>query len=168
MSLDTVTLDDALRLLTLPRSLGTDPGSGEEITAQNGRYGPYVKKGRESRSLESEDQLFNVTLDTALALFAQPKKRGRRAASPAAPLRELGADPETGKPLVVHAGRYGPYVTDGEVNASLRKDDDVATLTVERAAELLAEKRAKGPAKRAAKGTAKSGRTAKRSTPGKK
>jgi DNA topoisomerase-1 len=151
MSVDSVTLDDALRLLTLPRSLGTDPESGEEITAQNGRYGPYVKKGSESRSLESEEQLFTVTLDTALALLAEPKTRGRRAASTAAPLREMGADPETGKPLVVRAGRYGPYVTDGEFNASLRKDDDVSTLSVERAAELLAEKRAKGPAKGPAK-----------------
>jgi DNA topoisomerase-1 len=158
MSLETLTLEDALRLLTLPRSLGVDPESGEEITAQNGRYGPYVKRGRESRSLENEEQLFTVTLEEALALFAQPKTRGRRAAASVEPLRELGTDPATGKAMVVREGRFGPYVTDGDVNASLRKDDDVTTLTVERATELLAEKRAKGPSK--------GSRTAKRSKAG--
>jgi DNA topoisomerase I len=145
MTMETMTLADALRLLALPRVLGRDPGSGEEVTAQNGRYGPYVKRGRESRSLDSEEQLFTVTLDEALALLAQPKSRGNRAAS-AAPLRELGADPESGKPLVVRSGRFGPYVTDGETNASLRKSDSVEEITVERAVELLAERRAKGPA----------------------
>jgi DNA topoisomerase-1 len=145
MDMETLSLEDALRLLTLPRVLGKDPGSNEEITAQNGRYGPYVKRGTDSRSLESEDQLFTVGLDEALALLAQPKKRGRQAAT-AAPLRELGNDPESGKPVVVREGRFGPYVTDGETNASLRKADAVESVTIERAAELLAERRAKGPA----------------------
>jgi DNA topoisomerase-1 len=155
MSLETITLEDALRLLTLPRVVGVDPESGEEITAQNGRYGPYLKKGTDSRSIESEEQLLTITLDQALAIYAQPKQRGRRAA--AAPLKELGKDPETDLPVVVKDGRFGPYVTDGEINATLRKADDVETITIERAAELLAEKRAKGPApkKRAAKKTAK-------------
>jgi DNA topoisomerase-1 len=117
---------------------------GEPITAQNGRYGPYLKKGTDSRSLVTEDQIFDVTLDEALAIYAQPKLRGRAAA--AAPLKELGNDPVTGAPIVVKSGRFGPYVTDGTTNATLRKDDDVEDLTPERAAELLAEKRAKGPA----------------------
>ncbi|HSR25907.1 MAG TPA: DNA topoisomerase, partial [Candidatus Eisenbacteria bacterium] len=163
MSLDSVTLEDALRLLSLPRVVGVDPASGEEITAQNGRYGPYLKKGTDSRSLESEEQLFAITLDQALAIYAQPKQRGRRAA--AAPLRELGNDPVSGKPVVVKEGRFGAYVTDGETNATLRKADSVEAVTIERAAELLAEKRAKGPApkKRAAKkATAK--KTAKKAT----
>jgi len=156
MEIDSVTLDDALRLLSLPRTLGTDPANGEEVTAQNGRYGPYVKRGSESRSLESEEQLFTVTLDAALALLAQPKTRGRRTAA-AAPLRELGNDPASGKPVSVKEGRFGPYVTDGETNASLRKGDSVEEITIDRAAELLAERRAKGPAtprKRTAKKTA--------------
>jgi DNA topoisomerase-1 len=150
MGLDTVDLATALRLLSLPRVVGADE-SGEEITAQNGRYGPYLKKGADSRSLESEDQLFEITLEQALAIYAQPKTYGRRAA--AGPLRELGADPVSGKPIVVKDGRFGAYVTDGETNATLRKADSVESVTVERAAELLAEKRAKGPApkKRAAK-----------------
>jgi DNA topoisomerase-1 len=147
MSIETVTVDDALRLLQLPRALGTGP-DGEEVTAQNGRYGPYVKKGAESRSLESEDQLFTVTLDEALALLAQPKTRGRRAAAAAPPLREIGDDPATGKPIVLREGRFGPYVTDGETNSSLRKDDSVDEITLERAAELLADRRARGPVKR--------------------
>jgi DNA topoisomerase I len=154
MSLDTVSLDEALALLTLPRVVGVDPESGEEITAQNGRYGPYLKKGNDSRSLESEEQLFTLTLDQALAIFAEPKSRGRPATS--APLREFGPDPATGKPLIVKDGRFGPYVTDGEYNATLRKADAVETMTLERAAELLADKRAKGPAKkRAARKSAK-------------
>jgi DNA topoisomerase-1 len=146
MQLDTVTFDDALQLLTLPRVLGTAP-DGEEVTAQNGRYGPYVKKGRESRSLESEEQLFTISLEEALERLAQPKPRGRgRAAAP--PLREIGPDPESGKQIVLREGRYGPYVTDGETNASLRRGDDPGSLTIERAAEMLADKRAKGPTKR--------------------
>ncbi|MFC5054566.1 type I DNA topoisomerase [Saccharothrix xinjiangensis] len=143
MSLDSVTLDDALKLLSLPRVVGKDPETGAEITAQNGRYGPYLKKGTDSRSLTGEDQLFTVTLDEALKIYSEPKKRGRAAAAP--PLKELGADPVSGKPMVVKEGRFGPYVTDGETNASLRKSDSVEGLSDERAAELLAEKRAKGP-----------------------
>ncbi|MGH8892841.1 MAG: type I DNA topoisomerase [Actinomycetes bacterium] len=151
MSLDTVTIEDAVRLLSLPRVVGADPATGEEITAQNGRYGPYLKKGSDSRSLETEEQMFGITLDQALAIYTQPKQRGRRAA--AAPLRELGTDPTSGKPVVVKEGRFGAYVTDGETNATLRKADSVEAVTIERASELLAEKRAKGPAprKRAAK-----------------
>ncbi len=157
MSLETLTLDDAVKLLMLPRNLGAG-ADGEEVTAQNGRYGPYVKKSAESRSLESEDQLFTVTLAEALALLAQPKARGRRAAVQTPPLRELGNDSVSGKPMVVREGRFGPYVTDGETNASLRKGDAVESITDERAAELLADRRARGPAtpKRAARGTAKS------------
>lgn len=154
MSLETITLDDALKLLSLPRVVGTDPQTGEEITAQNGRYGPYLKRGNDSRSLASEDQIFSVTLDEALKLYAEPKRRGRQAAS-APPLRELGNDPTTGKPMVIKDGRFGPYVTDGETNASLRKGDDVVSITDERAAELLADRRARGPVKRAAKKTAR-------------
>jgi len=150
MSLDTVTLEDALRLLSLPRVVGTD-AEGEEITAQNGRYGPYLKKGTDSRSLESEEQMFTITLDEALAIYAQPKQRGRAAAKP--PLKDLGTDPVSGKPVVVKDGRFGPYVTDGEVNATLRREDSVEAITPERGYELLAEKRAKGPVKKAAKKT---------------
>ena len=143
MSLETVTLEDALRLLSLPRTL-TAP-DGEEIQVANGRYGPYIKKGSETRSLGDEDQLFTVTPDEAIALLAQPKeRRGRGAAKP--PLKDLGADPDTGKPIVVKDGRFGPYVTDGETNASLRRGEDVEGLTMDRALELLAERRAKGPA----------------------
>jgi DNA topoisomerase I len=144
MEIDSVTLDDAVRLLSLPRVLGTDPANGEEVTAQNGRYGPYVKRGSESRSLDSEERLFTVSLDEALALLAQPKTRGRRTAA-AEPLRELGKDPATEKPVVVKEGRFGPYVTDGETNASLRKGDSIEEITIDRASELLAERRAKGP-----------------------
>ena len=160
MQLQTVTLDDALRLLSLPRVVGTDPESGEEITAQNGRYGPYLKKGTDSRSLPNEESIFEISLEDALAIYAQPK-RGR-GASASAPLRELGEDPVTKKPIVVKDGRFGPYVTDGETNATLRKDDAVESVTLERAAELLAEKRAKGPAKRGRSrgSTARGGRTA--------
>jgi DNA topoisomerase I len=153
MSPDTLTLEDAVRLLTLPRTLGVDPADGADVTAQNGRYGPFVKKGTDSRSLESEEQLFTITLEDALARLAQPKeRRGRGVAKP--PLRELGPDPATGKSIVLKEGRFGPYVTDGETNASLRRGDDVESLTTERAIELLAERRAKGPApkrKRAAR-----------------
>jgi DNA topoisomerase-1 len=148
MSLETVTLEDALRLLSLPRVLGSDPADGVEVTAQNGRYGPYVQKGGESRSLESEEQLFTISLEEALALLAQPKSRRGGGAAAASPLRELGPDPSSGKPIVLRSGRFGPYVTDGETNASLRKADDPQTVTLERAVELLAERRAKGPAKR--------------------
>ncbi|MFC7988897.1 type I DNA topoisomerase [Streptomyces pilosus] len=152
MSLDTVTLDDALRLMSLPRVVGAD-AEGQEITAQNGRYGPYLKKGTDSRSLQSEEQLFTITLEEALAIYAQPKQRGRAAAKP--PLKELGTDPVSEKPVVVKDGRFGPYVTDGETNATLRSGDSVEEITPERGFELLAEKRAKGPAKKAAKKTVK-------------
>ncbi|WP_290049987.1 type I DNA topoisomerase [Nocardia nova] len=154
MDLSTITLEDALKLLSLPRVVGKDPESGDEITAQNGRYGPYLKKGTDSRSLATEDQIFTVTLEEALKIYAEPKRRGRQAAS-AAPLRELGNDSATGKPMVIKDGRFGPYVTDGETNASLRKGDEVESITDERASELLADRRAKGPVKKAAKKTAK-------------
>ncbi len=143
MSLDTVTIEEALLLLSQPRVVGTL--DDQEVTAQNGRYGPYLKKGSDSRSLESEEQIFTVTLAEAKDLFAQPKRRGRGRAA-ATPLRELGPDPDTGRQVVVKSGRYGPYVTDGETNASLRGGDSPEAVELERAAELLAERRAKGPA----------------------
>ncbi|WP_300012325.1 type I DNA topoisomerase [Pseudonocardia sp.] len=146
MSTETITLEDALRLLSLPRVVGTDPESGEEITAQNGRYGPYLKKGTDSRSLTDEEQLFTVTLDEAVEIYKQPKQRGRRTAAATPPLRELGVDPNSKKPMVIKDGRFGPYVTDGDTNASLRKGDSVEHLTDDRASELLAERRAKAPA----------------------
>ncbi|MFC1404570.1 MULTISPECIES: type I DNA topoisomerase [Streptacidiphilus] len=148
MNLDTVTLEDALKVFGLPRVVGTD-AEGVEITAQNGRYGPYLKKGTDSRSLENEEQMFTVTLDEALAIYAQPKARGRAAAKP--PLKELGVDPVSERPVVVKDGRFGAYVTDGETNATLRRDDSVEEITPERGYELLAEKRAKGPVKKTAK-----------------
>ena len=160
MALDTVTLDDAIRLLTLPRTLGEL--DGETVTVQNGRYGPYVKKGSDSRSLESEDQLFTLTLAEAKEMFAQPKPRGRGARAAAPPLRELGEDPATGKPMVIKDGRFGPYVTDGETNASLRKGDDVASISVQRAAELLADRRAAPPAPRRRTSTARASTTRKK------
>jgi DNA topoisomerase-1 len=147
MNLDTVTLDDAVALLTLPKVLYVD--EGVEVTAQNGRYGPYLKKGTDSRSLEREEQLLTITEEEARAIYAQPKTYGRKAA--AAPLKEFGDDPVSGKPVVAKDGRFGMYVTDGEYNATLRKDDSIETITPERAFELLAERRAKGPAKKAAK-----------------
>ncbi|MGW7412549.1 type I DNA topoisomerase [Streptomyces sp. NPDC054863] len=152
MALDTVTLADALKLMSLPRVVGVD-AEGVEITAQNGRYGPYLKKGTDSRSLETEDQLFSITVEEALAIYAQPKQRGRAAAKP--PLKELGTDPVSERPVVVKDGRFGPYVTDGETNATLRSGDSVEEITPERGYELLAEKRAKGPAKKTAKKVAK-------------
>jgi DNA topoisomerase-1 len=149
MDLETVTLEDALKLLSLPRVVGADPASGEEITAQNGRYGPYLKRGTDSRSLANEDQMFTITLEEALKIYSEPKRRGRQgAATP--PLRELGADPVSEKPMVIKDGRFGPYVTDGETNASLRKGDDVTSITDARASELLADRRARGPVKKKA------------------
>jgi DNA topoisomerase-1 len=145
MSLETITLDEALRLLALPRVLGVDQADGEEVVARNGRYGPFVQKGKESRSLASEEQLFDITLDEALELLRQPKQRRGRGA-PKPPLRELGPDPASGKPMLVKEGRFGPYVTDGETNASLRAGDTPESITVERAAELLADRRSRGPA----------------------
>ncbi len=144
MDLRTVTLEQALELLSLPRELGVDPASGEVITAQNGRYGPYLKKGSDSRTLSSEEQLLSITLDEALAIYAQPKTRGRGAAKP--PLREFDADPVSGKKVVVKDGRFGPYVTDGETNVTVPRAESVEDLTQERAFELLADKRTKGPA----------------------
>jgi DNA topoisomerase-1 len=134
--------------------VGVDPVDGAEITVQNGRYGPYLKKGTDSRSLDTEEQLLTVTLEECLAVLAQPKRR-RGQGAPKPPLREMGEDPETGKQMVVKDGRWGPYVTDGETNASLRKGDTVEELTDERAIELLADRRAKGPAKKRRKKAAK-------------
>jgi DNA topoisomerase-1 len=169
MDLDSVTLDDAIRLLTLPRTLGEI--DGEAVTAQNGRYGPYVKRGSESRSLETEEQMFTITLNEAQALLAQPKPRGRAARGAAAPpLRELGEDSASGRQMVLREGRFGPYVTDGETNASLRKGDTVESITPQRAIELLAERRAAAPAPkrrsspRGGGRSAGSGRTAKSAT----
>jgi DNA topoisomerase-1 len=144
MSPETVTLEQALQLLTLPRTLGES--EGEEVVAANGRYGPYVKKGKESRSIDSEEQLFTISLDEALAKLAEPRQRGRRAAAP--PLKELGDDPASGKPVVLKEGRFGPYVTDGETNASLRAGDSIESITPERAAELLQARRERGPVKK--------------------
>ncbi|WP_329246154.1 type I DNA topoisomerase [Streptomyces canus] len=165
MSLDTVTLEDALKLMSLPRVVGAD-AEGQEITAQNGRYGPYLKKGTDSRSLQTEDQLFTITLEEALAIYAQPKQRGRAAAKP--PLKELGTDPVSEKPVVVKDGRFGPYVTDGETNATLRSGDSVEEITPERGFELLAEKRAKAPAKKTAKKAPAKKAPAKKATAAKK
>ena len=153
MSPESLTLADALRVLSLPRLVGTDP-EGVEIYAGPGRYGPYIRRGDDYRSLADEEQIFTITLDEALALLAAPKTRARRA--PAAPLKELGNDPVTEKPLVIKDGRFGPYVTDGETNVSLRRGQSIEAMTVELASEMLAEKRAKGPAeprKRASKAT---------------
>lgn len=146
MTLATVTLDDALRLLSLPRVVGVDPESGAEITAQNGRYGPYLKKGTDSRTIASEEQLLEITLEEALAIYAQPKRGRGQTATP--PLRELGTDPTSGKPIVVKEGRFGAYVTDGETNRTLPRDVTPESITPEQAVELLAEKRAAGPAKK--------------------
>ena len=149
----TLTFEQAMQLLQIPRPVGTDPDTGEEVVAHNGRFGPYLKRGADTRSLGSEEQLLTVTLDEAKALFAQPKQRRGRTA--AAPLRELGADPATNLPVVVKEGRFGPYVTDGTTNASLRKGDDVESIDIERAAELLAERRAAGPSTRKKKAAKK-------------
>ena len=155
MSVERVTLDDALQLLSLPRTVGVDPADGGTIQAMNGRYGPYVRKDwtdedgaakTDSRSLENEEQIFEVTLERALQIFAEPKRR--RGQTAAVPLRELGADPVSGKPMVLKDGRFGPYVTDGETNASLRKGDEVETITDERASELLQIRRDAGPSKK--------------------
>ncbi|MFF1378313.1 type I DNA topoisomerase [Streptomyces sp. NPDC058308] len=164
MSLDTVTLADALKLMSLPRVVGAD-AEGVEITAQNGRYGPYLKKGTDSRSIDTEEQLFTITLEEALEIYSKPKQRGRAAAKP--PLKELGEDPVSGKPVVVKDGRFGAYVTDGETNATLRAADSVEDITPERGYELLAEKRAKGPAKKTAK-KAPAKKTAAKKAPAKK
>jgi DNA topoisomerase-1 len=165
MSLDTITLEDALTLLTLPRVVGVDPETGDEITAQNGRYGPYLKKGADSRSIDSEEKLLTITLEEAQAVYAQPKQRGRAAADPG---KEIGKDPVSGNPVTLKSGRFGTYVTDGEYNATLRDGDDPASLTIERAAELLEERRAKGPAKKSAKKGAKKTTAKKSKAPAKR
>ena len=162
MDIATVTLEDALALLSLPREVGTDPASGEVITAQNGRYGPYLKKGTDSRTLASEDQLLTITLDEALAIYAQPKTRGRGTARP--PLREFGEDPISGKKVTVKDGRFGPYVTDGETNVTVPRAETVEDLTAERAYELLADKRAKGPAPKRTRKTAAKKTTTKKTS----
>ena len=161
MDLATTTIDDALRLLSLPRTVGHDPSDGELITAQNGRYGPYINKGKESRTLDTEEELFTYTLDQSLAKLAEPRVYGRRGpAKP--PLREFGVDPISSKPVVAKEGKFGVYVTDGETNASLTRGDRLEYVTPERAFELLAirrdadptlkrKKAAKKPAKKAAK-----------------
>jgi DNA topoisomerase-1 len=155
MSPETLTLDEAVQLLSLPRVVGVDPSDGEEVVAMNGRYGPFIRKGSETRSLESEEQLFTISLDEALHVLAQPKtRRARGAAKP--PLRDLGPDPASGRSIVVKEGRFGRYVTDGETNASLRGGESVEALTLDRAVELLAERRAKGPARRPARRGARS------------
>jgi DNA topoisomerase-1 len=153
-----VTLEQALQLLTLPRRLGED-AEGTAITVQNGRFGPYLKKGTDSRSIGSEEEIFTITLEQALEIYSQPKTRGGRTA--AAPLAEFGDDPASGKPIVVKEGRFGPYITDGETNITVPRSTAIEELTRERAIELLAEKRAKGPAKKPARrssgGRAKAG-----------
>lgn len=161
MDLATVSLDQALKLLSLPREIGKDE-EGTPITAQNGRYGPYIKRGTDSRSLESEEQIFSLSLEDALALLAQPKTRGRRAAKP--PLREFGLDPVSQKKVTVKDGRWGPYITDGTTNISVPSSESVEGLSEERAFELLAEKRAKGPAKRATRKTTTKKKTTRKTT----
>jgi DNA topoisomerase-1 len=139
MNLDTITLDDALQLLSLPRVLGTN-SAGDEITVQNGRYGPYLKAGADSRTLTSEDQLFSINLDEALEIYSKPKERRRGVAKP--PLKELGVDPGSEKQVIIKDGRFGMYVTDGETNATLRRGDTLEAMTLERGLELLAGRRA--------------------------
>ena len=169
MALDTIELSDALKLLSLPRSLGPHPEDGEPIMVQNGRYGPYLKWGKETRSLGSENELFTISIDDGLKLLAQEKKSARERANPV--LREMSAkDPISGGDLSIRNGRFGAYVTDGEVNASLRKGDTIEDLTPERAAELLQMRRermaAKGtkPKKKAAKKKSTKKATKKKST----
>ena len=152
MEPSSVTFDEAMQLLSLPREVGEDPSDGEMITAQNGRYGPYLKKGSDSRSLASEDQIFSITLDEARRIYAEPKRRGRAAAKP--PLKMLGDNDVSGKPMTIKDGRFGPYVTDGETNASLQRGDTPETMTDQRANELLSARRAReaeGGGKKASK-----------------
>ncbi|NNE73452.1 MAG: type I DNA topoisomerase [Acidimicrobiales bacterium] len=177
MDLETIDLETAMKLLTLPRVVGVDPADGQEITVANGRYGPYLQKivvdaegkqKKDSRTLESEEQLLTITVEECLKVLAQPKTRRGQTVKP--PLKEMGLDPVTEKNMVVKDGRWGPYVTDGETNASLRKGDTVEELTVERASELLAERRAKGPAKKkkATKKKATKKKATKKKAPAKK
>jgi DNA topoisomerase-1 len=161
MTAATLTFEQAVELLGIPRTVGTDPDTGEEIVAHNGRFGPYLKRGTDTRSLTAEEQILTVGMDEARAIFAQPKtRRGRTAAGP---LRELGADPETKLAVVLRDGRFGPYVTDGTINASLRRGDNVESITIERASELLAERRAAGPRAPRSRGAKKT--AAKKSAP---
>ena len=144
MTIEALTIDDALLLLSLPRTVGYDPADGEIITAQNGRYGPYINKGKESRTLDTEQELFTFTLEQSLAKLAEPRVYGRRGpAKP--PLREFGVDPVSGKPVVAKDGKFGVYVTDGDTNASLTRGDRLEYVTPERAFELLAVRRDADP-----------------------
>ena len=160
MTVETVTLEEALQLLRLPRTVGIDPATNEEIVASNGKFGPYLKKGVDSRSITSEEQLLTITLEEALAVYAQPKTFGRRAAAPKPPMATFGDDPVSGKAIVMKEGRFGPYVTDSITNASLRRGDDPQTITIDRAVELLAERRVKD-----ASAPPKPGRTIARGAP---
>ncbi len=153
MDPDAITLEDAVTLLSLPRVVGVDPATDEEITAQNGRYGPYLKRGTDSRSLESEDQLLTITLEGALAIYAEPKRGRGRPSTP--PLKELGVDPTNEKPIVIKEGRFGAYITDGETNVTVPRGETVDEITHERAVALLADKRAKGPAPKKRRAPAK-------------
>jgi DNA topoisomerase-1 len=141
MSVATVSLEDAVKLLSLPRVLGVDPETGAEITAQNGKYGPYLKRGTDSRSLTSEEQIFELSLEEAIEIYKQPKYGARRTAS--TPLREFGEDPASGKPVVAKTGQFGNYVTDGVINATVPKDEPLDELSNDRAFELLAIRREK-------------------------
>ncbi|MDQ1598341.1 MAG: topoisomerase, partial [Microbacteriaceae bacterium] len=152
MDLATIDLDTALRLLDLPRVVGQDPETGEEITAQNGKFGPYLKKGADTRSLTDEDQIFEVDLAGAIELYAQPKYGARQASSA---LKEFDADPESGKPIRIKDGRFGAYVTDGVTNVTIPRGETIEEIDFERAVQMLADKRAKGPAKPRAKAPAK-------------
>jgi DNA topoisomerase-1 len=160
MTLDHITLDDALQLLSMPREVGTD-AEGNVVTAQNGRYGPYLKKGSETRSLENEEQIFTVTPEEAEVLFAQPKRRGRQAK---APIAALGARPDTGAEVRILEGRYGPYATDGTVNASLPRGTSPTEITLEDAVALLRAREEAGPSQRPAKKKAPAKKTAKKAT----
>ncbi|HRQ00798.1 MAG TPA: topoisomerase C-terminal repeat-containing protein, partial [Terrimesophilobacter sp.] len=141
----TIDLDTALRLLDLPRTIGQDPETGIDITAQNGRYGPYLKKGTDTRSLQTPEQIFELDLAGALEILAQPKYGGQRSASA---IKEFDADPVSGKPVKVKDGRFGPYVTDGETNATIPRGENPEEIDFDRAIQLLADRRAKGPAKK--------------------
>jgi DNA topoisomerase-1 len=152
MDLSEIDLDTALRLLDLPRVVGEDPETGVEITARNGRFGAYLTKGTDTRSLPSEDLIFDIDLPGALELFAQPKYGGRASSSA---LKEFEADPESGKPIRIKDGRFGAYVTDGTTNATIPRGEEIDDIDFDRAVQLLADKRAKGPAKPRAKAPAK-------------